>query len=203
MFKKKYILVPMVMICGLLGWFAYQKTESESAAKALANSAIRFHILANSDSDSDQQLKMKVKENVVDYIYQNTGDFDSVEETKVFLIRNDKKIRKIAENTILSEGYNYNVSSSFGTDDFPTKYYGDIVFPKGEYTSYTLSIGTGEGHNWWCVLYPPLCFTDASTGTVPDSSKELLHESLTDKEYRSIIRYRFKYLTFFNQFLPE
>ncbi|MFQ9514568.1 MAG: stage II sporulation protein R [Eubacterium sp.] len=203
MFYKKYIFVSVVMLLGVFGWLHYRNLESASAAKALSTSAIRFHVLANSDSAADQQLKMQVKENVVNYIYRNTGNFDSVEEAKVFIIRNDKKIKRIARETIEAEGYSYDVVSNFGKSDFPEKYYGDVVFPKGNYTSYTLSIGNGKGHNWWCVLYPPLCFVDASTGVVPDSSKERLQESLTDQEYNSIIRYRFKYLTFLNQYLPE
>lgn len=203
MIKKKYIIVTLVLILGIAGWFGYRNVESLAARNALSSSAIRFHVLANSDSTEDQQLKMKVKDNVVDYIYKNTGDFDTIQETKSFLIRNDKKIKKIANDTVASLGYDYTITSKFGTDTFPEKSYGDVVFPEGSYTSYTLSIGSGEGHNWWCVLYPPLCFVDASTGIVPDSSKERLHESLTDQEYNSIIKYRFKYLTFLNKYLPE
>ena len=203
MVKKKYMIVTLVLILGIVGWFRYRNVETLEARNALSSSAIRFHVLANSDSMEDQQLKMKVKDNVVDYIYKNTGDFDSLQETKSFIIRNDKKIKQIANSTIKSLGYDYTITSRFGSDTFPEKSYGDVVFPEGSYTSYTLSIGSGEGHNWWCVLYPPLCFVDASTGIVPDSSKERLHESLTDKEYNSIIKYRFKYLTFLNKYLPE
>ena len=191
------------MLAGIVSWNSYINLEESSAAKALSSSAIRFHVLANSDSSADQQIKMKVKENVVSYIYQNTDDFDNVEETKRFIIRNDKKIKRIALNTLEENGAAYSVTSNFGKTDFPEKYYGDVVFPKGTYTSYTLSLGRGKGHNWWCVLYPPLCFTDASTGIVPDSSKERLQDSLTEKEYNSIIRYRFRYLTFLNKYLPN
>lgn len=203
MFFKKYFFVFIIMLAGIVSWNSYINLEESSAAKALSSSAIRFHVLANSDSSADQQIKMKVKENVVSYIYQNTGDFDNVEETKRFIIRNDKKIKKIALNTLEENGAAYSVTSNFGKTDFPEKYYGDVVFPKGTYTSYTLSLGRGKGHNWWCVLYPPLCFTDASTGIVPDSSKERLQDSLTEKEYNSIIRYRFRYLTFLNKYLPN
>lgn len=203
MFFKKYFFVFIIMLAGIVSWNSYINLEESSAAKALSSSAIRFHVLANSDSSADQQIKMKVKENVVSYIYQNTGNFDNVEETKRFIIRNDKKIKKIALNTLEENGAAYSVTSNFGKTDFPEKYYGDVVFPKGTYTSYTLSLGRGKGHNWWCVLYPPLCFTDASTGIVPDSSKERLQDSLTEKEYNSIIRYRFRYLTFLNKYLPN
>lgn len=201
MFNKKNIFVIAIMLMGIFSWINYRHMEESAAADVLSTSAIRFHILANSDSSIDQQIKMKVKENVVNYIYQSTQDFDSVEETKRFIIRNDKKIKQVALNTLADNGCNYTVSSNFGKTDFPVKYYGDVVFPEGNYTSYTLTIGKGKGHNWWCVLYPPLCFTDASTGVVPDSSKVRLQESLTEKEYNSIICYRFKYLTFLNNYL--
>lgn len=198
---KKMILIWGVFITGISGFISYKNIEKTAAVNNLSKSAIRFHVLANSDTDEDQNLKMKVKETVVDYIYKSTGDFDSVEETKTFITANDSKIKKLATDTIHSLGYDYSVNSSFGKQNFPVKSYGDIEFPKGEYTSYTLSIGEGKGHNWWCVLYPPLCFVDASTGVVPDSSKELLKDSMTNQEYGTIVKYRFKYLTFLNKYL--
>lgn len=201
MINKKYILTLLILGAGLLCWHSYRISETESAKEALSTSAIRFHVLANSDSVTDQNLKMQVKENVVNYIYDNTGDFESVEETKEFITCHDEDIKHIAQDTITSLGFNYEVTSYFGKQSFPVKTYGDVTFPAGTYTSYTLSIGKGKGHNWWCVLYPPLCFVDASTGIVPDSSKERLQESLTDQEYNSIVKYRFKYLTFLNKYL--
>lgn len=201
MINKKIILSLLILGVSISCWNSYRISETESARKALSTSAIRFHVLANSDTQADQNLKMKVKENVVNYIYEKTDDFKSVEETKDFIISHDEEIRNVAQTTIVSEGFDYKVTSAFGKQSFPDKTYGDVTFPKGTYTSYTLSIGTGKGHNWWCVLYPPLCFVDASTGIVPDSSKERLQESLTDTEYNSIVKYRFKYLTFLNKYL--
>jgi stage II sporulation protein R len=198
---KKLVFTIIIFIIGMGLFHSYTKMEKSFAVESLSKSAIRFHVLANSDTDTDQALKMKVKETVVDYIYNNTVSFKTVEETKAFITQNDGKIKKLASETIHSFGYDYSVTSSFGMQDFPDKTYGDIVFPKGEYTSYTLSIGEGKGHNWWCVLYPPLCFVDASTGVVPDSSKEMLKESLTGQEYNTIVKYRFKYFTFLNKFL--
>lgn len=199
--NKKLIFTFIILIMGIGFFHTYFNMEKSAAVENLSHSAIRFHVLANSDTETDQSLKMKVKEKVVDYIYQNTGSFDTVEEAQNFITGNDNKIKKLAAETIHSLGYDYSVTSSFGMQNFPDKTYGDIVFPKGEYTSYTLSIGEGKGHNWWCVLYPPLCFVDASTGVVPDSSKEMLKESLTNQEYDTIVKYRFKYFTFLNKFL--
>lgn len=201
--NKKYIVVILIAFLSICSWFGYKKMETASAREVLSECAIRFHVKANSNSEADQTLKMNVKEAVVNYIYQNTGDFDTVEETKTFLTRNDSKIRQIAKDVINERGADYPVTSFLGKQDFPEKHYGDVTFPEGNYTSYTLYIGEGKGENWWCVLYPPLCFVDASTGIVPDSSKQQLKESLTQKEYDSVIEYRFKYLKFLNRFIEK
>lgn len=198
---KKY-LPYIVLILGIISFFSFYKMENADATSALAKNTIRFHVRANSDTAVDQNLKMKVKDAVVDYIYNQTGDFASAKETSLFITKNNDKIKNIAQKVIDENGFDYTVKSSFGTDSFPTKTYGDIVYPKGEYTSYTLSIGNGKGHNWWCVLYPPLCFVDTSTGIVPDASKERLKESLTDNEYKTIVTYKFKYLKFLNNLIP-
>ena len=198
----KYI-VCLVLTLGIITFAMYANMETESARKSLSQSAIRFHVLANSDSTSDQELKIKVKKAVVDYIYHNTNDFDTIEETKIFLTRHDARIKRIAEDVLTTNSSDYNVSSTFGKDTFPTKSYGDVTFPAGEYTSYTLTIGSGKGHNWWCVLYPPLCFIDESTGVLPDSSKQQLKENLTETEYQVIKKYKFKYLTFLNKFIEN
>ena len=99
MLNKKYIVTVLIMTVGIISWISYTNLEIRAARRDLASSAIRFHVLANSDSTKDQQLKMKVKENVVDYIYQKTSNFDSVEQTRIFLTENDKDIRDIAQQT--------------------------------------------------------------------------------------------------------
>lgn len=200
MFKKKSLVIIIFLLSiSLFGHYKYLTTVS--AKRALAKSAIRFHVLANSDTTIDQNLKMQVKENVVNYIYQGTRDFTTLEQSKDFLLNHSQEIATIASNTIKSLGFDYSVSTNYGKSYFPDKTYGDVVFPKGLYTSYTITIGKGKGHNWWCVLYPPLCFVDASTGIVPDDSKELLKENLSETEYSSIIKFRFKYLTFLNKYI--
>ncbi len=197
--KIKSITILVVLIAGIISWNIFYSMEIKSTVNSLSESAIRFHILANSDSKKDQQLKMLVKDNVVDFIYKKTASFKDINETKKFIISNDKTIQTIALDTINSAGYDYNVTSYFGKSSFPDKTYGDIIFPKGTYTSYTLTIGNGKGHNWWCVLYPPLCFVDSATALVPDASREQLKDSLSDTQYHTIIKFKFKYLTFLNK----
>ena len=195
-----FCMVIAIFATGILTWNIFLNLETKSTVLFLSHSAIRFHILANSDSVSDQALKMRVKESVVNYIYEKTGDFKTVDEAKNFILNNDKTIKSMATKAIADNGYDYTVSSTFGFSDFPVKTYGDVIFPKGTYTSYTIKIGNGKGHNWWCVLYPPLCFVDVSTGVLPDNSKEKLRDSLSDTQYHTVTKYnfKFKYLKFFN-----
>ena len=195
-----FCMVIAIFATGILTWNIFLNLETKSTVSVLSHSAIRFHILANSDSVSDQALKMRVKESVVNYIYEKTDDFKTVDEAKNFILNNDKTIESIATKAIADNGYDYTVSSTFGFSDFPVKTYGDVIFPKGTYTSYTIKIGNGKGHNWWCVLYPPLCFVDVSTGVLPDNSKEKLRDSLSDTQYHTVTKYnfKFKYLKFFN-----
>ena len=195
-----FCMVIAIFATGILTWNIFLILETKSTVSVLSHSAIRFHILANSDSVSDQALKMRVKESVVNYIYEKTGDFKTVDEAKDFILNNDKTIKSIATKAIADNGYDYTVSSTFGFSDFPVKTYGDVIFPKGTYTSYTIKIGNGKGHNWWCVLYPPLCFVDVSTGVLPDNSKKKLRDSLSDTQYHTVTKYnfKFKYLKFFN-----
>ena len=195
-----FCMVIAIFATGILTWNIFLNLETKSTVSVLSHSAIRFHILANSDSVSDQALKMRVKESVVNYIYEKTGDFKTVDEAKNFILNNAKTIKSIDTKAIADNGYDYTLSSTFGFSDFPVKTYGDVIFPKGTYTSYTIKIGNGKGHNWWCVLYPPLCFVDVSTGVLPDNSKKKLRDSLSDTQYHTVTKYnfKFKYLKFFN-----
>ena len=102
---------------------------------------------------------------------------------------------------------NYDVAVYFENSYFPMKSYGDVTFPPGEYEAFRIDIGAHDGKNWWCVLYPPLCFVDTSYGVLPDTSKDTLKNILTEDEYNAItntrVEYRCKYLTFLNRLFAE
>lgn len=203
----KSIYIASVLFLSLTLFHAYNSSESRRVQQDLKNSVIRFHVRANSDDDIDQSIKLCVKDAVVDYIYKNTKSCFSTKDTELFLLSHDNDIKAVAKNTLERLGYNHSISSSYGLQDFPNRNYGDVIFPAGTYTSYTIYIGEGKGHNWWCVLYPPLCFTDASTGILPDDSKEILKEnvSTTDYEYLEDNEpiFRFKYLSFLNELINQ
>lgn len=182
-----------ILITGLL--VNAKKNEMQDE---LARQVFRFHVLANSDSEEDQALKMKVKEEIITYMKQELPESDSVETTKKWARENLSQIEEVAERIIAEEGYEYPVKAEVTTCDFPDKSYGDITFPAGEYEALRIEIGQAKGQNWWCVLYPNLCFIDAVHAVVPDEGKEDLKEVLEEDTYEMVTtRTRFKIGWFF------
>ena len=154
----------------------------------LAKEVFRFHVLANSDSDEDQALKMQVKEAVIAYMKEEIPDSDSVETTKEWARNHLDAIVNLAKAVIREEGYDYPVIAEVTTCDFPEKTYGDITFPSGRYEALRIEIGEANGQNWWCVLYPNLCFIDAVHAVVPEESKQELQNVLEEDTYQMITK---------------
>lgn len=171
----------------------------------LARQIIRFHVRANSDSERDQQLKLKVKDRVVEYLSPLLEDSESIEESKEILSQSVDTIKEIAVQALNEEGADNSVNVYFEESYFPMKSYADVTLPPGVYEAFRIDIGDSLGKNWWCVLYPPLCFVDSSCGVLPDESKQKLKNILTEDEYNAITDtqyvYRFKILTFLNDWL--
>lgn len=159
------------------------KSYSYNIQKGIADEVIRLHVLANSDEEYDQQLKIKVKDGIVKMLENELHNSMSKDETRIILLQNLDKIEDKAKEIIEENGYNYNVSAKITFDDFPTKQYGDVVLPAGEYEALKVEIGEAKGKNWWCVMFPPLCFVDASVKEVPKEDKDMLKSVLTDTEY--------------------
>lgn len=197
-FSKMVIIAMFVMI----GVAAVRSRSQLEVQQHLAQEIIRFHVRANSDSEADQQLKLLVKGAVVEYLRPLLEKSASVEESRQILSDRMPEIQSIAKQVLTDNQSEYEVSVYFENSYFPMKSYGDITLPPGEYEAFRIDIGQAQGKNWWCVLYPPLCFVDATSGTLPESSKEQLKNVLTDEEYNAITgsnaTYRFKYLTFLN-----
>lgn len=145
---------------------------------------IRFHVIANSDSDEDQSLKLKVRDEVLKYMAPKLDNSKSLDESREILKNNNGKVKEIAKKIIKENGYNYDVETTLGKENFPDKTYGNITLPQGEYEAYRIVIGTGNGHNWWCVMFPPLCFVDMSKGQVSyDENEKQMKRVLNDEEY--------------------
>ena len=182
---KKTCAMVGVLIGILITGLIVNAKKSEMQGE-LAEQVFRFHVLANSDSEEDQALKMKVKEAIIAYMKQELPESDSVETTKKWARENLVQIEQVAAEIIEEEGYEYSVKAEVTTCDFPDKTYGDITFPAGEYEALRIEIGQAKGQNWWCVLYPNLCFIDAVHAVVPEKGKNELKEVLDEDTYEMV-----------------
>lgn len=163
-----------------------ERTNDEALAARIAPDILRFHVLANSNTSEDQSLKLKVRTMLLNTIYEDLGEKASLEETKDFVHSHQYILERKAERFMKQFGYDYGAQLELTTCYFPTKTYGDMVFPCGTYEAVRVKIGKGKGHNWWCVLYPPLCFVDSSYAVVPETSKKILKQSIEASDYQKL-----------------
>ncbi len=201
-FKFIILLVFLLNLYVLINAYFYVSQVSYD----LQDSVFRLHIIANSDSEEDQNLKYIVRDNLIQYMNSICSNSTSKEETVNIVSQHLSDFKDIAKQTIEDNGYSYDTNVSLGTFEFPTKIYADISFPAGYYDALKVEIGDSQGQNWWCVLYPSLCFVDVTSGIVPDESKQDLQENLTEEEYQILsdtqtpsIRFKFKLIEFFTK----
>ena len=161
-------------------------TKVEKISSNYKDKLIRFHVLANSDSEEDQNLKLKVRDEIIKYLQPLLKDSKSIEESEKIILRENENIKKLCKNIIKENGYNYEVKVNLEYSNFPAKQYSNIVLPAGEYKSIRVIIGSGEGKNWWCVMFPPLCFVDENNGVIDKKTDEKLKDILTEEEYKLI-----------------
>ena len=198
-FKKIIILLVLLFSYTSICAYSYVNAISNS----LSTNIFRLHIIANSDSSEDQDLKYAVRDEIIKYMNSITQNCTSKEEVISLVYKNLSKFQEIAQKVVAENNFNYNVSVSVGNFSFPTKTYGDIALPAGYYDALHIEIGNAGGQNWWCVLFPPLCFVDVSSGIVPDKSKELFKNNFSDEEFQIVsdnspeITFKFKLIEFF------
>ena len=205
-FLKNYTLKRILVLLFLLTLFIFISAISyvTAVSKDIADSVFRLHVIANSDSKEDQELKIQVRDELLSYMNTLAKDCSSKEEVVELAKEHQEEFKQIAEQTIAKNGFSYPVTIEIGDSDFPTKTYGDIALPTGTYEALRVQIGDAKGQNWWCVMFPPLCFVDVNSGVVPDESKEEIKESLNEEEYSLIsqtddnkINFKFKLVEFF------
>lgn len=167
---------------------------NELAYEDIVNEIIRFHVIANSNSQEDQSLKLKVRDKVIDYVSNKLSNSKSLDEARDIIINNKSDMEAIAQSVVNENGYSYNVTSALSRENFPDKVYGDVVFPQGEYEAYRILIGEAKGENWWCVMFPPLCFVDGTKEAV--DSKEVINSLENNKEEVKDNKIKFKFKLF-------
>ncbi|PAY14784.1 stage II sporulation protein R [Bacillus sp. 7705b] len=188
---KKTVIICIYMfllLSGALVGLAKEETaqQSENEPVVIPDEAIRLRILANSDRDEDQALKRHIRDAVNKEITTWVKDITSIEEARRLIRSKLPEIKEIAKETMEKEGASQSISVDFDKISFPTKLYGSMVYPAGEYEAILITLGNGEGANWWCVLFPPLCFLDFSNGEAvkeqedQEASKKQMEKALED-----------------------
>ncbi len=170
---KNFIALIICTILVLLLLFGY----STGVNSNLSQNIVRLHVIANSDAADDQSLKLKVRDKILECAKADfTEKSDVVSQLDTY--------KKIAQEVIRENGYAYSVDVEYGNFHFPTKHYDNISLPKGYYDAVRIKIGKAEGKNWWCVMFPPLCFVD---GTTDAAYAEKKLAKMIDKESYDII----------------
>lgn len=178
------IIVGMVVIVSLISILAY---SSKKTTDTLSNEMIRFHVVANSDTTEDQLLKQQVKDEIIECMEPLLKESKSIDETRKIINKSLTKIKSVAQEVVRKYGKGYKIYVNLDKANFPTKAYGDVVLPAGEYEACRVIIGEGKGENWWCVMYPPLCYIDAASGVVPLEGKEQLKQNLNEQQYKLVL----------------
>lgn len=200
-FKRFLILIILFTLYTFICAYSYANTLSSN----ISNSVFRLHVIANSDSNEDQNLKYLVRDELLKYMNSISKNSKSKEEVIKLANKNIDTLHNIAKKVINDNGFDYNVKINIGNFLFPTKNYGDISLPAGNYDALRVEIGEAKGQNWWCVMFPPLCFIDVTSGVVPDESKGIIKNNLSVEEYNLVsntnsgdLKFKFKLLEIFN-----
>lgn len=184
-YKKSCIRWTLAFLLAAVVWCAVALGAAYGAQiqDGISDKVLRFHVLANSDTASDQALKLAVRDRILDEYGARLSACQTKAESMAYLQNSRAQIAEIAAAEIARQGYDYDVTVSVVREDFPEKQYGDLVFPAGVYDALRVEIGAAEGHNWWCVLYPQMCYVDAAWSEPTQESHIRLQNTLTEEEY--------------------
>ena len=175
----------------------YSVIPFEANCSQIPDNVFRLHIIANSDTESDQNLKLKVRDEVLQYTYTLFNNAKSKYEAENVISDNLQNISNVAYKTVLDNGYNYPVKAEITNMYFTTRYYENYTLPSGEYDALRITIGSGKGKNWWCVMYPSICIS-----SVKEQDKKV-RENFDEQQYDIIkneqYQYKFKVVEVFEK----
>lgn len=177
------VILLLFFPCLFIKVFAMSK---QNIQPEIADEIIRFHVIANSDSAEDQALKLTVKNALVEGLAPYLREVPTKEAARELLLKKISFIKELAQETISLQGYSYPVKVSLTECYFPLRLYGEYAFPPGNYDALRVEIGDANGKNWWCVMFPPLCFVDETYSIVDESTGEKLQHLLTEEEYEAL-----------------
>lgn len=163
---RKYILIILTVI---VAFFVYVNVNADIGEIVIPEAAIRVRVIANSNSIEDQSMKMKVKSMIEANISPLLVGVDNVEDARTIISDNLNNLEDDIEVLFTNEDYNKDFMASFGDNYFPEKNYKGVSYEEGNYESLVVTIGRGNGDNWWCVLFPPLCLLEADENEVDET----------------------------------
>ncbi len=176
---NKWILAILYSLIFIFLLFCFY---SEKVNQDLSDSMIRLHIVANSDSDADQTLKLRVRDEVITYMTERMDSLQTKETAGAYVKDHIGELETVANAVIAKEGFSDLARVSFGKYPFPTKQYENVILPAGFYDALKVEIGQAEGQNWWCVMFPPLCFVDDTKGEMEEDYMDVLKQELSSQE---------------------
>jgi stage II sporulation protein R len=182
--RDKWILAIVYSVIFILLLFCFY---AERINRSLSDSMIRLHIVANSDSDADQALKYRVRDAVIAYMTERVGNLDSKQDARTYINDHIDELQTVANTVIADEGFHDLAKVTIGKYPFPTKRYENIILPAGFYDAVKIQIGKAQGENWWCVMFPPLCFVDDTKGEMEEEYMNVLKDELTSDEMDLIL----------------
>lgn len=189
--KEKLIKVlgraGVVLAFAVIAGIVFHHYRQEQLAAQLSEKILRFHVLANSNSQEDQELKLKVRDRIGTYMQQELAGAKELTESREIVQKDMADIVEKAEEVVQEQGYSYNITASLEQVEFPQKTYGEYSFPAGEYEALQVVIGQGKGKNWWCVMYPNMCFFNSTYEVVEEEAGESLRQVLTAEEYAAVM----------------
>jgi len=203
------LLLIILMLLFIPSLIIRANSQSRQRQQQIADQIIRFHVIANSDSDKDQALKLIVKNVLVDQLSPYLRDAASIEDARKIISDRLEDIAQLARNTIAAQGFSYPVRVSLEECYFPLRLYGEYAFPPGNYEALQVEIGEAKGKNWWCVVFPPLCFVDDTYSIIDEDSGQKLKYLLTEEDYEALktkkmpVKIKFKLLEFFKNLFDK
>lgn len=152
----------IILLTGLIASIIFTNfSDFGSTLNSIEHDVLRLHILANSDSSEDQQLKIQVRDKLLEKSEEFFGGCETLEQMKESAEEKKEEINSVVLDVIHENGFDYSANTQVVNMEFDTREYGDITMPTGDYDALRITIGDAMGHNWWCVMYPPLCLPAA------------------------------------------
>jgi len=179
---KYKIISFIIMTFFIFGLLMNLHINNETVLGDIKDKIIRLHVVANSDSPEDQAIKLRIRDAIIKELEPKLENMKSQEEVKNLISANMDNLISAAEEEMARIGKSYPIDIELGTYEFPTKVYGDLTFPAGSYQALNVKIGEAKGKNWWCVMFPPLCFVDIAQGVVSEKTLEEFKEILEENE---------------------